>query len=650
MFPGCALSHEPKTSYLDAKGPPLHFDSVLPPNRLEYLVTLAMNTTDCNPALANSGIRGDISGGQAFLTAQPFSLIDPVLPFGYGFALVEDSGVVLFHVDKTRNLRENFLQESDWNKQLSAAAFGHSTQGALHIKYLGKDYRARVVPISGLSQAPWSLIVYRDLTSVRTLDLQSITMASTLLLLFLAVPFVVIAVCCLIYRPRFAPEFVWPNPSSRVDIRLSNCPLCGFDRCFPVSGFPRFGGGKCDCVRGGSLHRSALDVLVFPVVSGAGTGSPAARGWVALPRGLVGIDRHRLPGRARRAVALFEASHALVGRCRNRGGSSASPAAPVYRADVQALVPVPTVPTAKSLRHPKPPSRLPGLLRSQRPDAGAADWRLDADGPVPRQPRVWSGGCRSNRRNCIWHRLWSSTRGRNRRSTSEGGSQRLCVSRVLPGHCRMAKNGVHPAVHSGWHSVDPGPLHPRPARRSTAVGSAASSTRCITTTTMQPRKCWESFRTAAVPIPPRIGPGKTRRPPITLVWHGAHPPARNPNGEEKPPKEHDLVIQSAVPGFSGGDTWIAVGIATGVMLLIGGIFWALAQKLFLFHIAPLKLNGQRQVAESLRDGRNVLILLPPVSDWQWEEPTWKMDVAEPRNRAQMGRTSRPGHDTAPNVD
>jgi hypothetical protein len=135
-----------------------------------------------------------------------------------------------------------------------------------------------------------------------------------------------------------------------------------------------------------------------------------------------------------------------------------------------------------------------------------------------------------------------------------------------------------------------------------------------------------SDRTASDPAPDWTW--RDEESAITLVWHGAHPPARNPHGDEKPPKEHDLVIESAVPAFSGGDTWIAVWIATGVMLLIGGIFWAMAQKLFLFHIAPLKLNGQRQVAESLRDGRNVLILLPPVSDWQWEEPTWKMDLAQ----------------------
>ena len=193
----------------------------------------------------------------------------------------------------------------------------------------------------------------------------------------------------------------------------------------------------------------------------------------------------------------------------------------------------------------------------------------------------------------------------------------------------MEKMGLHSLFDdAGWHSVDPGPLQPRPAPRSTAIGSAASSTRCTTTTTMRPRKRWESFRTAPIPDPSPDWTWQDQTSSITLVWHGAHPPARRPNGEDKAAEGTRSVIQSAVPGFSPGDTWTAVGIAAGVMLLIGGIFWALAQKLFLFHIAPLKLNGQRQVAESLRDGRNVLILLPPVSDWQWEEPTWKMDVAQ----------------------
>ena len=63
---GLRVFSEPKTAYLDATGPPLRFDSVLPPNRLEYLVALGMNTKDCNPELNKSGIRGDIRAARRF--------------------------------------------------------------------------------------------------------------------------------------------------------------------------------------------------------------------------------------------------------------------------------------------------------------------------------------------------------------------------------------------------------------------------------------------------------------------------------------------------------------------------------------------------------------------------------------------------------
>jgi hypothetical protein len=51
---------------------------------------------------------------------------------------------------------------------------------------MGRDYRARVVPIPDVAQAPWSLIVYRDLSIVRTDNLQATAMASTLFLWFLS--------------------------------------------------------------------------------------------------------------------------------------------------------------------------------------------------------------------------------------------------------------------------------------------------------------------------------------------------------------------------------------------------------------------------------------------------------------------------------
>jgi hypothetical protein len=212
-----ALFTHPKNIYLDGKGPAFHFDSVVPPNKVDYLAGLAISTEDCIGTLPpDLRSRSDLTGGTAVLTAQPLSLIDPILPYGYGFALLDDKGVVLFHSDKTRNLRENFLQETDWNKQLRAAMFGHSNQHPLEITYMGKDYRALVVPIPGISQSGWSLIVYRDLTSIRTLNLQAIIMASTLLLLVFGIPAAAFAIWSLILRPQFAPEWLWPNQARMV--------------------------------------------------------------------------------------------------------------------------------------------------------------------------------------------------------------------------------------------------------------------------------------------------------------------------------------------------------------------------------------------------------------------------------------------------
>ena len=617
---------QPKTTYLDAEGPPLHFDSVLPPNRLEYLVALAMNTTDCNPELGNSGIRGDISGGQSFLTAQPFSLIDPVLPFGYGFALVEPSGVVLFHSDKTRNLRENFLQETDWNKELSAAAFGHSTQTALRIRYLGKDYRARVVPISGLSQAPWSLIVYRDLASVRTLDLQSITMASTLLLLFLAMPFVAIAVCCLVYRPRFAPEFVWPNPA-RVSAYAYQIALYAvLILVFLFLGF-RFSAEE-SVIASAAIPYTALLLTFwcFRLYPGPGPDRPRRESGLLFAAVLsafaalvfVAVIVVQWPYTKHLTLLLVVTGIAVVPLLRrprlyivrtfrrwyqsNRATATslrpAGPRLPGYRAcyvlSVLMLVLLIGVLTPMALFR----ASLSVERRLQVKQA-----QLHLASALELHQRSIDDQHEKGDRSDFAHREFF-------RDTAEWQKMKFIPLYTPDGSPSIQDHSTAPGTefYSSWFRRLIYSLHHD-------YNDAAAETLGVISDRFDsdpaPDWTWQDHDSA-----------------ITLVWHGAHPRAGNPQGAENPPKEHDLVIESAVPGFSSGDTWSAVGIATGVMLLIGGIFWALAQKLFLFHIAPLKLNGQRQVAESLRDGRNVLILLPLVSDWQWEEPTWRIDLAE----------------------
>jgi hypothetical protein len=187
---------------------PFRFDSVLPPNHDNYVAILGMRASQCNGAET-----GNLKF--AFLSAQPLSLIDPILPVGFGFALVDDTGMVLFHSDKYRNNRENILAETNNDRELLASIYGHLNARNFPVYYGGDEVRVRVVPIAGVTKAPWSLVVYREARYMHTYDLEVVTMAGTLFLCYLAIP--TLMVCCfyLVVRPRSVPEWLFPSESGK---------------------------------------------------------------------------------------------------------------------------------------------------------------------------------------------------------------------------------------------------------------------------------------------------------------------------------------------------------------------------------------------------------------------------------------------------
>src|SRR5262249_7920174 len=83
----------------------------------------------------------------------------------------------------------------------------------------------------------------------------------------------------------------------------------------------------------------------------------------------------------------------------------------------------------------------------------------------------------------------------------------------------------------------------------------------------------------------------------------------------------------AAPAFSSRDLAIYISIAAVVMMAVTGLLWPISRKLFLFHVAPLKITGRRQVAESLRQGRNVVVLLPIVSECNLDVPRKSVDLS-----------------------
>ena len=129
---------------------------------------------------------------------------------------------------------------------------------------------------------------------------------------------------------------------------------------------------------------------------------------------------------------------------------------------------------------------------------------------------------------------------------------------------------------------------------------------------------------------------------MSLRWHGVHLLVRtgdqgarlsqtstNQSGSgSDDPQESDLLIRANISASTWAGAFSGLGVVLGVIVTIGLIVWALARRIFLFHVAPLKMTGALRLAEAIREGRNVLILVPPVPDWHLEGPKETKDLRE----------------------
>ena len=130
------------------------------------------------------------------------SLRDVVLPPGYGFVVVDQSGNVVFHSDAARHLHENFFEESDEEPALRAAVFGGGTE-FINARYLGTDHRFRS---NALDAPPWTLLVFYDKHFLRIANVEILSTALVLFIIFLALQ--IPALVLLWFRDT---AWLWPN-------------------------------------------------------------------------------------------------------------------------------------------------------------------------------------------------------------------------------------------------------------------------------------------------------------------------------------------------------------------------------------------------------------------------------------------------------
>lgn len=149
------------------------------------------------------------------IEAELLSLIDPVLPPDYGFAVIDKTGEVQFHSDSDRNLREDFFEEIDYDEEITSSVFSGVTKCG-DVTYTAEPLRVLVTPLEG---TPWTLAVFVDRKILDHLDLETILFSLALYGLYLVVFLLSCVLINFLCTRKAAPGaaynmWFWPDPKS----------------------------------------------------------------------------------------------------------------------------------------------------------------------------------------------------------------------------------------------------------------------------------------------------------------------------------------------------------------------------------------------------------------------------------------------------
>src|SRR2546427_1313280 len=161
--------------------------------------------------------REEASPATAALVTSPLSVVQPIMPAGLSFAILSADGRVIFHSDAARNLRENFFDETNHDRSLESLVHSR-VEDTLTAKYLGRQQRIYIKPATSVrALSLWSIVVFHDLRSEQRLNLETLTLASALFILY---ALLVSGVLLLIYYVRRTYGFGLSDKRTLADARL----------------------------------------------------------------------------------------------------------------------------------------------------------------------------------------------------------------------------------------------------------------------------------------------------------------------------------------------------------------------------------------------------------------------------------------------
>jgi len=138
------------------------------------------------------------------------SVTDPVLAPGYGFAIIEAGGRILFHSDNRRILEENLFQEVREGDRLRAAVLS-GTERTFSSHYLSRSHQLYVRP---MRDVPWSIVTFVDEELLRTAHIEALAHTIIFAVGYLSLYFLFFVV----YRlntGRHTP-WLWPDPQKKL--------------------------------------------------------------------------------------------------------------------------------------------------------------------------------------------------------------------------------------------------------------------------------------------------------------------------------------------------------------------------------------------------------------------------------------------------
>lgn len=186
------------------------------PFYLESIIALNTGRQEAAVSSVIDNERLKTSAHVAAITTRLSSIMDPILPVGYGFCVIDEHGEVMFHSNKSRNLQENLLEETNGNRNLESAIYSRTSKH-FSASYHGKKHDMH---IKSLWSTPLYLVTFADPSIIETAHTQVLSYTLLMYLGFFCLILFQLAVVLIsqysstrLHSSKYSFDWLWPSNS-----------------------------------------------------------------------------------------------------------------------------------------------------------------------------------------------------------------------------------------------------------------------------------------------------------------------------------------------------------------------------------------------------------------------------------------------------